>query len=234
MTNMEFRVSTEVFEQVPTACFGVVIGKNLNCNVQTCIADMLKAAVQNVPGKFPDGVKAHPHVSAWRETFTLMNLNPNKFLSSVEALSTRVYKSGQLPSINGIVDLVNALSLKYVLPMGAHDLDRISGTMQLRLSREGDKFTPFGLSETEDVPVGEVVYADDGEVRTRRWVWRQGENAKIIESSRNIFFPIDGFSDVNKASVLAARDELAEVIGQLGGQAQMFFVDKTNPVVSWE
>ncbi|WP_334295952.1 phenylalanine--tRNA ligase beta subunit-related protein, partial [Clostridioides difficile] len=37
--------------------------------------------------------------------------------------STRVAKNKKLPHINPIVDLGNSISLKYLLPMGAHDMD---------------------------------------------------------------------------------------------------------------
>lgn len=231
---MRFEVSEDIFRLFPTACFGVVVAADFQPRDQEMVAQLLTAAVAAAPAKFPDGVRSHPSIRVWREAFTKMQLNPNKFLSSVEALHTRVYKSGHLPQINPIVDLVNALSLKYVLPMGAHDLERMTGDMRLRLSRAGDVFTPFGEQQAEVVPPGEIVYADDVEVRTRRWVWRQGEKAKIVAESRHIFFPIDGFADVNKADVLAARDELAELVTRLGGRATVFFVDCDCPVAEWD
>lgn len=52
-----------------------------------------------------------------------MGINPNRFPCSVEALATRIAKGGGLPDINPAVNLVNAYSLRYSLPMGAHDLD---------------------------------------------------------------------------------------------------------------
>jgi DNA/RNA-binding domain of Phe-tRNA-synthetase-like protein len=69
-------------------------------------------------------------------------------------------------------------------------------------------------------------------VRTRRWVWRQGEKAKVTEASRSIFFPIDGFNNVSGDQVLAARNELAELLAaHLGGEVRCLWVDANNPIV---
>lgn len=231
---MKFQVTDEVFAKFPTACFGVVVADEINAAKLQGVTDMLNDALKNCASKFPDGVRNHPSIAVWRSTFTNMGLNPNKFLSSVEALSTRVYKAGKLPNINNMVDLINALSLKYVLPMGAHDVGRMQGDIRLRSSKAGDLFTPFGSSESEEVPVGEIVYADDIEVRTRRWVWRQGEKAKILPDSNRIFFPIDGFADLNKNDIIAARDELAAILRSTGAQVESFFVDTANPAAEWK
>ena len=47
--------------------------------------------------------------------------------------------------------------------------------VEVRFSREGDKFIPFGETEAEVLDAGELVYAVGDKVRTRRWIWRQRE-----------------------------------------------------------
>ncbi len=230
---MKFIVAPEIFDLFPAACFGVVIAKGFPLGEQPAVAARLAASIAAAGGNFPDGVKSHPSIVVWRDAFSKLGLNPNKFQSSVEALHTRAVKSGHIPSINPVVDLGNAVSLKYVLPIGAHDIGRMTGDIELRLSRPGDIFTPFGSPGSEDVPPGEIVYADALEVRTRRWVWRQGDKAKIEADSRDIFFPIDGFAGVTKDATLAARGELAAACASLGCRTEIFFIDKDNPVAEW-
>ena len=55
-------------------------------------------------------------------------------------------------------------------------------------------------------------YIVSNDVRTRRWIWRQREHGKIIESSSNIIFPIDAFIGINDDRAIKARDELAELL----------------------
>lgn len=231
---MKFNVTNDIFEKFPTACFGVVVASKLDANKIEGTAELLESALKEFAGKFPDGVRNHPSVAVWRGAFTDLGLNPNKFMSSVEALSARVYKTSKLPNINNLVDLINTLSLKYILPMGAHDIGRIQGDIWLRSSRTGDIFTPFGSEQSEEVPEGEFVYADDAEVRTRRWVWRQGEKAKIHPDSTKVFFPIDGFTHLNKSDVIAARDELYAILKRAGAKTEVFYVDSLNPVAQWD
>ncbi|MEI3100361.1 MAG: phenylalanine--tRNA ligase beta subunit-related protein [Oscillospiraceae bacterium] len=149
-------------------------------------------------------------------------------MCSIEALMKRVQKSGALPHINTVVDLGNAFSLNYQLPMGAHDVDKMEGDMEIRFSTSADHFRPMGETETETMPEGELVYVSANTVKTRRWIWRQSEDGKIGPETCNVF-PIDGFKGVNLDSVLAARDELARLLREdFGCQVFTGLVDKDN------
>ena len=60
-------------------------------------------------------------------------------MCSIEALMTRISKGIDIPSINPIVDLGNALSLKYELPIGVHDVDNfINEEIEIRTSTSND------------------------------------------------------------------------------------------------
>ncbi|MDA8334415.1 MAG: phenylalanine--tRNA ligase beta subunit-related protein [Peptococcaceae bacterium] len=76
----------------------------------------------------------------------------------VKPLATRVAKGSPLPDINLLVNLINAVSLKYLLPMGTRDPEAVDGTA-LRPAVAGDVFRAFGSRETEMVPAVELVYA---------------------------------------------------------------------------
>lgn len=233
---MKFIIDDGVFEVLSEVCFGVVVARNLdNRTPRPRIKELLDRSIMDTREKFKGlNVKEHPALLCYREAFQKLGMNPNKFPCSVEALTTRVVKGGNLPDINGAVDLVNAVSLKYTLPMGAHDLDSVQGNLTVRFSRPGDPFTPFGQNTPETVDEGELVYADGREVRTRRWIWRQSDRGKVTQTSRNVFFPIDGFVHHNRASVLAARDELAgllEQVFQCG--AAVFYLDSANRTVEF-
>ena len=58
------------------------------------------------------------------------------------------------------------------------------------------------------------MYVSDHTVKTRRWIWRQSEDGKITEKTNHVFFPIDGFKDVNGEAAKEARDELAAFLRQ--------------------
>lgn len=234
---MGFKVEKAFFDLFPSACFGVVVAKCIdNQKDKQEISDFFLQEMEKRRQYFvTNKVKEEPAIKIWRDSFKKLGYNPNKFSSSIEAMSSRVAKGGKIPLINNIVNLTNGLSLKYLLPMGAHDLDCLEGDIQLCFNDGNYSFTPFGQEEQEEVEKGELVYRDDLEVRTRKWTWRQGNKAKITTESKNIFFPIDGFSDFNLEQVLTARDQLAKMLEQyFAAEVQCYFLDKNNLETSFK
>jgi len=171
---MQFRVDGKVFEILPKVCFGAVVAKGLdNSGSKKEIQGLLEQVIEKTREKFKSvKPKEHQDLRPYRDAFKNMGINPNKFPCSVEALTTRIARGGSLPDINPAVNLVNAFSLKYTLPMGAHDLDAVEGDIEVRFSRNGDIFIPFGQTDPEILTDGELVYASGSNIKTRKWIWR--------------------------------------------------------------
>ncbi len=210
----QFIVAKDVFEKLPDYCVGVVAATGFdNRSVNEATAKMLDAEVARfAEAHKDDNVRELPNIKACRDAFQTLGMNPNKFMCSIEALTKRVQKAGALPHINSVVDLGNAFSLRYQLPMGAHDIDKAEGDIEIRFSTPEDHFLPMGETELEIMPDGELVYVSGHTVKTRRWIWRQSDDGKITEETSHVFFPIDGFAGVDREDVLKARDELAELL----------------------
>jgi DNA/RNA-binding domain of Phe-tRNA-synthetase-like protein len=228
---MKFSVSKEVFEKIDNACFGVVVAKGIDNSSENIEAkNKLNQIVKEYEIKFKDTkVKELEEIVYYRDIFKKLEINPNKFMSSIEAMLTRVSKSKGLPSINPAVDICNSVSLKYMIPLGAHDIDTLDGDITVRFSKSGDVFIPLGCEESEILEDGELIYSAGDNVRTRRWIWRQSEQGKITNESKNIFFPIDGFSNKNYESIMEARDELASLLKHIFScDIKVGFVDKNN------
>jgi DNA/RNA-binding domain of Phe-tRNA-synthetase-like protein len=208
---LKFSVAQEVFQALPQACFGVVVARNISMQGDfPAVRQRLAESVARVEAAF-DGknVKEAQQITPYRDAFLTLGMNPNKFQSSIEAMVSRVAKKKGLPNINPVVDLSNSVSLKYLVPLGAHDLDQADDDIEVRFSFGGEQFRPFGQADIEVLEPGELIYTVGQHVRTRRWIWRQSELGKITEQSKNIFFPIDGFTGLNDTQVKEARTELA-------------------------
>ncbi|MPN14037.1 hypothetical protein SDC9_161363 [bioreactor metagenome] len=190
----------------------------------------MKKSIELNETKFQDKkVKEIDEITYYRDSFTELGINPNKFMSSIEAIITRVSKKKGLPNINPVVDIGNAISLKYTVPLGAHDIDSAKEDICLRFSQIGDTFVPFGKDEPEFLEADELIYAVGNKVKTRKWIWRQSEQGKITNESKNIFFPIDGFKDKNLNNIMNARDELADLLKEIFNcEIQVGFVDINN------
>lgn len=235
---MKFRIEDKIFDKLPDLYVGVVVAKGLdNKKDYPEIKKLLEKSIKTAEGRFLDKkVKEDESIIPYREAFSKLGMNPNKFQCSVEALFTRISKGKKMPSINPLVDLNNAVSLKHTLPMGTHDLGRSNKDIEMRYSKEGDIFVTMGTNEEEIITPGEeVVYAAGNEVRTRRWAWRQSELGKITPETTYVFFPIDGFKGFNDKEVEKAAEELKELIKDyFGCKVVSGHVDRDNPVFEWK
>lgn len=209
-----FTIAPRVFERLPGLCIGVVVAKGVdNGRPSPAIASLLERHIAEASRRL-EGVnlKEYPPIARFREAFQALGINPNKYMCSIEALFKRVAKNGSLPAINPVVDLGNAVSLKYALPIGAHDIGKLNGDLEVRFVRPDDRFVPFGGGEAEIPDADELVYASGDTVKTRRWIWRQSEDGKIDASTADVVFPIDGFADSSIREVEAARSELSGLV----------------------
>ena len=227
---MTFKVDNKFFEKIPNAVFGVVVVKNFdNTKNYDFITDNFQENQKEALKKF-EGVKIKEEnwILPYRDAFTKLGINPNKYMCSIEALMTRISKGKELPYINPIVDLGNSLSLKYELPIGIHDIDKfINNEIEIRPATSSDTFIPFGSTEIEHPDEGEIIYASKNEVKTRRWTWRQGENSKVTEESTNFFIPIDGFTE-NIDKIKELQNELISIFKKLNLETYIGIVDKDN------
>ena len=227
---MKFRIAKDVFEKLPNYCVGVVVANGINNTIlNKKVEDFLDKMVNNFALNKKDS-NIRELVSPYRDAFYALEMNPNKFMCSIEALLKRVQKGNHLPHINPIVDLGNAFSVKYEIPLGAHDIDKLESDLEVRFSNDNDTFLSLGETESETMPTGELVYASSNTVKTRRWIWRQSNDGKIEETTKNVFFPIDGFKGINDKQVLELRDELVDFLTyELGcTDIKTGFVDNKN------
>lgn len=193
---MQFTVDEGLYELFPTLKIGVLV---LDIDNTRYGEDGLEEVLHQVRLHFPyEKPQDHPHIKAWREGFNRLGISASKYLSSIESLVRRALKGGPFPRINPLVDLYNAISLKYLVPMGGHAIVPLTGDIFLGFAEGTEPFHPMDSEETEIAGKGEVVYRDAAEVLTRRWVWRQCEKDKVTEETRLVFVPIDvmaGLSD---------------------------------------
>ena len=97
--------------------------------------------------------------AAVRTMYKKVGIDPTKTRPSNEALLRRVRKGDTIPRINSAVDIVNWCSLEFQLPYGLYDASKISGSVAMRLGREGEKYA--GIRK-DDVNVGgRITVADD-------------------------------------------------------------------------
>lgn len=234
---MRFLIQKELFDLFPGLTIGVVVAMGVdNIRHSEAIDDLLSQAIGEMKKNFvAEKAQDHPRIKPWRNAFSKLGISGSKFPSSIESMARRILKGDPFPKINPLVDLYNSLSLKYLVPMGGHDLDTLEGDLHLRFAEGWEPFTPMGGGETVTVPKGELVYRDDRDVLTRNWVWRQCEKDKATEKTKNIFIPIDVLEEVGRQRAEEIILELQALIPRyLGGRIFSSILNRESAVVEFE
>jgi len=204
-----FAIADDVLRLCPDATVFAVVARGLR-NGPT--DDASRAALADAVRAAGDLAAPHPQVEAWRDAYRAFGAKPQRTPSSAEALRRRAAR-GDVPEVNRLVDLYNAVSIRFAVPIGGEDLAAIRGTERL-VRAVGDE--PFdtvkdGQPTVEHPEIGEVVWRDDLGVTCRRWNWRQCRRTALTEATTDAVFLVEGLGTDLAPAVEA-------LVGRLGGE----------------
>ncbi len=167
-------------------------------------------------------------ISVWREAFRKFKTKKGA-RSSIEALLKRVHKGNHIGAINPLVDLYNAISLKYALPCGGEDVESFVGDIRLARAVGDEEFLILGADRNEPPFEGEIIYKDDAGAVCRCWNWRESARTMLTERTRNAFLCIELADENRRAELDHALSELVELVGaHLGGTHKTSIIDICN------
>lgn len=167
----------------------------------------------------PPDLESSAMLQGFAEVHAKLPKRPKKVKAASAGLLAFYRARGDLPRVNGIVDVYNAVSLATGLAVGAHDLGAVTGDIALRLTDGSEGFWPIGAPEPSRVPAGEYAYVDGANDVLCRLEVRQVEKSKITASSRDVFFIVQGHDRVDPSAIAAGAASLAEACRRLFGGA---------------
>lgn len=161
-----------------------------------------------------------PEVQAWRRAFSAMGLKPTQYRSASEALLRRLRKEGSLPVLHPLVDLCNAVSAAFAIPVAVFDASRIEGGLVVRPARGDERYDSFG-GAIETPEAGEIIFADDGNrAHSRRWTNRQSA-ASAIGASTQALIVAEALHDDASADIASLMATLRKSIPLIWPDAVM-------------
>ncbi|MFE8956592.1 MULTISPECIES: B3/4 domain-containing protein [Streptomyces] len=229
---MIFRHTEEVRSAHPGLAAGALhaTGVDSTADVGARVGEYTARAL----ARLTDGPESgFPEVLAWRRTFTRLGLRPTQYRCASESLLRRLRREGALPRIHPVVDLCNAVSVAYAVPVAALDADRITGPLlEVRSAHGDEEYTTFD-GRTEHPAPGEVTYADSaGRAHARRWTNRQSGHSAVRDGTRRILVVAEAMHEGGADTVARVLETLAEeltahwpvtpVTGLLTGEAPEF------------
>jgi len=230
------RVADPIFQLFPETVLGAVAAHGIdNTGGDDAILNQLRFEEEQVRERLAGmQVAEHPHIAPWREAYRKFGAKPKDHPSSIENLVRRALKGQPLPSINPLVDLYNAISLRHLVPAGGEDLDRIEGDVLLTLAAANEPpVLLLGESEPRPPKPGEVIYRDDAGAICRRWNWKEADRTKLTAATRNAVLVIESLPPVGRDAVARAAEELAALIRtHCGGRVETALLDRGRSQVA--
>jgi DNA/RNA-binding domain of Phe-tRNA-synthetase-like protein len=164
-----------------------------------------------------------PHVAAWREAYRAFGVKAQRTPCSAEALLKRAVGGEGLPAINRLVDLYNAVSVEFVLPVGGEDLARTVGASRLTIATGAESFDTVrsGEAVVDHPDAGEVVWVDDEGVTCRRWNWRQCSRTRLTGESTDAWFVLERLEPLPLTALADAAEALERGLRDLGRPADL-------------
>lgn len=220
----KFIAEPSFWELFPGAAIGVLAVTGINEAAQLSpeqaaeVEALLKDANAAALGHLEEGVALSQNrpVAVWREAYQKFPTKKGA-RCSIEALLKRVSKGEPVGSIAPTVDITNAVSLKYALPIGAEDMDAFAGDLRLGVMAGGEDFLPIGADEPDPPRPGELAYYDGAGVVCRCWNWRDGQRTAIQDATTNEFIAMECVDPARLGELRAALDELAGLLEKYVG-----------------
>jgi DNA/RNA-binding domain of Phe-tRNA-synthetase-like protein len=208
---MDFQHSGAIWRDFPELVAGAVHAGGITPGVS--VSDRV-AKFTAIAGSRLAGVAESelPEIRAWRRAFTRMGLKPTQYRCASEALLRRFRKEGTLPQLHPLVDVCNAASAAFAIPVAVFDVAKITGQLEVRYASGDEDYLAFS-GQTEHPGPHEVIFADQaGRVHARRWTNRQSGLSAVQDSTAAVLIVAEAMHDSASSDVpkliAAIADEL--------------------------
>jgi DNA/RNA-binding domain of Phe-tRNA-synthetase-like protein len=140
--SLEIQISSQITTLIPHFKLGIIEYKGITVGESP---QMLKGRLQlfqesiffDLEGK---AVTDLPSIQEWRQIFKQTGKDPNRYRHSAEALYRRIQKQNYLASTQSAIDVNNFFSLQYQVPIGIYDVEKIQGSVSVRIGEENEEY----------------------------------------------------------------------------------------------
>jgi DNA/RNA-binding domain of Phe-tRNA-synthetase-like protein len=224
----------DIWQQFAQLVAGALVVEGIHTQVN--VALHLQPWYQRAREKLGEATEsALPEVAAWRRAYTQMGLKPTQYRSAAEALLRRFRRGDTIPHLHPLVDLCNAVSLAFALPVAVFDLEHVEGFLEVRHATGTEHHLAFS-GEIEQPEQGEVIFADAAQhAHARRWTFRQSKQSTVRNTTQRVLIVCEGLHATAGEDVPLLIDALAEQLGSLWAPPQQrAILSAASPRLTWE
>jgi len=155
---MLFQHSSEIWRDFPELVPGLLFAEGITPDVSVSApVTKFTTEARSRLAQGPEGELAE--VQAWRRAFARMGLKPTQYRCAAESLLRRLRTQGSLPRLHPLVDLCNAISVAYAIPVAVFDVSKLTGDLEVRYAAGNEAYLTFA-GEVEHPAPHEVIFAD--------------------------------------------------------------------------
>ena len=226
---MYFRHASEIWRDYPELVPGVLVAHGITgeASAASQITRFNATAASRLSASSEGEL---PEIQAWRRAFSRMGLKPTQYRCAAEALLRRFRKDKSLPQIHPLIDLCNAISLVFAIPIAVFDIAEIANHLEVRYAGGHETYLTFS-GDVETPEPHEVIFADAiGRAHARRWTNRQSAYSAVRPKTRSVLI-------VAEAMHAAALEDMQRLIAAIrteldavwSSTAQAKILDPTLP-----
>jgi len=206
---VHFGHSIDIWNDYPELVPGVlgVNSVHADASVEPQVAKYVEAAESRLEAHSEGEL---PEIQAWRRTFSRMGLKPTQHRCASEALLRRFRREGALPQIHPLIDLCNAISMAFAIPVAVFDVAKIADYLEVRYAGGSERYESFS-GETENPESREVIFADGaGRAHARRWTNRQSSYSAVRGETTGVLVVAEALHSTAQADIQRLVSTLAD------------------------
>ncbi|GAA0614678.1 B3/B4 domain-containing protein [Paenochrobactrum glaciei] len=217
---MQFRYAPEIRSRFPQLCSRALLVDSFDAKADP--SDEITRLIAIAEDRLAAASEgAFPEIQAWRRTFTAMGLKPTQYRCASEALLRRYRKERTLPTLHPLIDLCNAASLAFAIPVAVFDTGKITGTLTVQSAHGNEIYESFG-GEIENPEPGETIFADDdGRAHARRWTNRQSGCSAVRQETSQALIVTEALHDTADKDIAALTSSLTQALAAVWPHAAM-------------
>jgi DNA/RNA-binding domain of Phe-tRNA-synthetase-like protein len=226
---MYFQHSSEIWSDFPELVPGVLFAGGITSDVS--VAPRIVKFTEVAEARLASSSEgALPEIQAWRRTFSKMGLKPTQYRCASEALLRRFRKEGSLPQIHPLIDLCNAVSLAFAIPVAAFDVSEIAEYVEVRYATGHETYVTFA-GGIENPDAHEVIFADyAGRAHARRWTNRQSGQSAVRKTTTAALIVAEAMHDSAPADMQRLTAAIADdLIAVWSAQTHSTILSRSSP-----
>jgi DNA/RNA-binding domain of Phe-tRNA-synthetase-like protein len=194
--------------------YAIIEGVSID-NTQKPLKKEIMSVINSVKDKYHSRAEmyATKPIKEIRDLFKKTGIDPSRYTPSAEALLKRIIDGKDLYRINNVVECNNVGSMKFELPMGVYNFDRLVGDIVFKFGSDSDIMETMAKGEMN---MKDILLTRDNEKLFGSPI-SDSPHAMITEDTKNVLLLVYGTTGIGKDYVSEATEYTARKITEYAG-----------------